>query len=190
MKSIYFFATKFRIYLIELPLIAMLVFAAIYNNRSKELFKFYPLIIALSLGIIFIFIYFLRLVRLNNVEVRCVGLFSSKDRVTLKKDRRLVLTLRKKKRLLIEVFGIGEAPLLDWVDPNEYLDYEINVFRARAVGGKGQAKKLLKYFDIPKEDFEEILELESFEKEYESISLSAKVGEKGKEISLKFIETI
>ena len=190
MKSIYFLATKLRIYLIELPLIAILIFAIIYNKHSTGLFKFYPLIIALCLGILFIFIYFLRLVKISTDEIRCLGLFSSKDRTALKKDRRLVLTLKKGKRLLVEVFGIGEAPLLDWVDPEEYTDSELNVFRAKAGGGERQAKKMLRYFDIPEEDFKKILDSECFEKEYEAISLSAKVGEKGKEISLRFTETI
>ena len=190
MKSIYFLATKLKVYIIELPLIALLVFAIIYNKHSKELLKFYPLQIALSLGIVFIFIYFLRLVRLNTDEVRCIGLFSSKDRASLKKGRRLVLTLRKGRKLRIEVFAKGEAPLLDWVNPEDYTDSEINVFRTKAVGGAGSAKKLLKYFDIPSDDFEEILNSESFEKEYEAINLTSKLSENGQEISLKFTETL
>ena len=128
--------------------------------------------------------------RLNTDEVRCLGLFSSKDRVALKKDRRLVLTLKKGRKLLIEVFATGEAPLLDWVNPEDYLDSEINVFRAKAVGGLASAKKLLKYFDIPTEDFEKILSDEAFEKEYEAISLASKTEEIGKKISLKFTKTI
>ncbi len=190
MKSIYFFATKLRVYLIELPLIALLVFAIIYNKHSTNLFKFYPLQVLLILGIVFIFIYFLRFVRLNTDEVRCIGLFSSKDRVALKKGRCLVLTLKKHRKLLVEVFGIGEAPLLDWVNPEEYADSEINIFRAKAVGGEASAKKLLKYFDIPKDDFEAILKSESFEKEYEAITLSVTNTEIGKKIRLTFTETI
>ncbi len=190
MKSIYFFSTKLKIYITELPLVVLLVFAIIYNKHSNGLLKFYPLQVLLILGIIFIFIYFLRFVRLNTDEVRCIGLFSSKDRVALKKDRRLVLSLKKGRRLLVEVFGIGEAPLLDWVNPEEYSDSEINIFRAKAVGGARSAKKMLKYFDIPQNDFEEILKNESFEKEYEAISLSVTNTEDSKKISLRFTKTI
>ena len=190
MKSIYFFSTKPRVYLTELPLIALLVLAIVYNKHSTGLLKFYPLMVLLVLGMAFIFIYFLRFVRINTDEARVIGLFSSKDRVALKKDRRLVLTLKKGRRLRVEVFSTGEAPLLDWVNPEEYSDEELNVFRAKAVGGEGSAKRMLKYFDIPTEDFEKILKSESFEKEYEAISLSAMNTKECRRISLKFTETI
>ena len=190
MKGIYFFSTKLRVYLTELPLIALLVFAIIFNDKADTLFKLYPLITALILGIIFIFIYFLRFVKISTDEVRCIGLFTSRDSTALKKDRRLVITLKKHKRLLVEVFAIGEAPLLDWVNPEEYRDSELNVFRAKTLGAKRSAKKLLSYFDIDESDFEKILDGESFEKEYEAITLFAITGENGKVISLKFNETI
>ncbi len=190
MKSIYFFSTKLAVYLTELPMIVFLVLAIAYNNNADTLFKLYPLQAALIALMIFTFVYFLRFVKLSADEVRCVGLFSSKDRVALKKNRCLVLTLKKRRKLLFEVFSIGEAPLLDWVNPEDYTNSEINIFRAKSVGGERSAKKMLKYFDIPNDDFSEILESESFEKEYEAIILSATTTDLGRKISLRFTETI
>jgi len=190
MKSIYLFSTKLKVYLIELPLIVLLILAIAYNDSSKGLLKLYPLQVALILGMIFIFIYFLQLVKISTDEVRCIGLFSSKDSAIIKKDKKLVITLIKRRRLLIELFGIGEAPLLDWVNPEDYKDTEINLFKTKCVGAKRAAKKILKYFDIDKNDFDEILENESFKKEYEAITLETRISENGKEISLRFNETL
>ncbi len=190
MKNIYFFSTKLIVYLLELPLLALLIFAIAYNNKSDELLKLYPLQVLLILGVVFIFIYFLRFVKINTDEVRCIGLFSSKDSVSIKKDRRLVFTLMKHGNLLVEVFGIGEAPTLDWVNPEDYKNSEINLFRKTTTGSKRAAKRLLSYFDIDKEDFDEIFESESYTKDYEFITLSTKASENGKEISLRFNETL
>ena len=190
MKSIYFFSSKLRVYLTELPMIIFLILSIAYNDKMDTRIKLYPLIIALSLLIIFTFIYFLRFVKISTDEVRCSGLFSSRDRAVIKKDKRLVLTLMKKRRILIEIFGIGEAPTLDWVDPNDYVDSEINLFRTKSVGGKRAAKRLLSYFDIDKKDFDSIIDGESFKGEYEFITLISEIGKNGKEISLKFNETI
>ena len=190
MKSIYLLGTKLKVFLIELPLIFLLILSIIYNGNAKNPGKLYPLIITLSLGIVFIFIYFLRLVRIKTEEVRCLGLFSSKDSIALKKDRRLVITVKAHGRLLVEVFGTGEAPLLDWVDPEDYLDKEINLFRSRAIGTERAARRIMKYFGIPKSDFKEIFKTEAFTKEYETVILTTGDAPLGKEFSLKFTETI
>ena len=190
MKSIYFLSTKLRYYLVELPLIVLLAFAIINNGASKEPLKLYPLIITTSLGIVFIFIYFLRLVKISTDEVRCVGIFSSRDSVVIKKDKRLVITVMKHNKLLVEVFGIGEVPTLDWVDPEDYKDTELNLLRTKTVGSERAAKRILSYFDIDKEDFAEIFENENFTKEYEFITLTSRKTEKGREIGLKFNETL
>lgn len=190
MKSIYILSTKLLIYLMELPLIALLILAIAYNDHADGVFKFYPMQIVSILGMIFIFLYFLRFVKISTDEVRCKGIFSSKNHASLKKDRRLVLTLMKHKEIRIEVFGVGEAPLLDWVDPEEFKDSEINILRTTTCGSNKTAKKVLSYFDIDKNDFDKIFDSESFEKEYEFISLSVKKAELGKEISLKFNETL
>jgi hypothetical protein len=175
---------------LELPLVILLILAIAYNDNSKELLKLYPLQILLILGMIFIFIYFFRLVKLNTDEVRCIGLFSSKDSAIIKQDKRLAVTLMSRGRLMIEVFGIGEAPLLDWVNPEDYKNSEINLFRTKCVGSKRAAKKILSYFDIDKTDFDKIFENESFEKEYEAITLKTCLSENGKEISLRFNKTL
>ena len=78
MKSIYILSTKLLIYLMELPLIALLILAIAYNDHADGVFKFYPMQIVSILGMIFIFLYFLRFVKISTDEVRCKGIFSSK----------------------------------------------------------------------------------------------------------------
>ena len=190
MKSIYFFSTKLRYYLTLIPPIALLIFAIFNNGNSTSPLKLYPLQIALVLIIIFMFLFLFRFVKINMSEVRCVGLFSSKDSAAIKKNRCLVFTLKKHKRIVVEIFSIGEPPLLDWVDPEDYLDAKINIFRAKTIGANRALKKLLSYFDIDKEDFEKIIKADNFEKEYEFISLTSRTTENGKEVSLKFNETL
>lgn len=190
MKSIYLFSTKLWVYLTELPLIILLLLAISYNDSVKGLVKLYPLQILLVLGMIFILIYFFRIVRINAEEIRCIGWFSSRDSIIVKKDRRLKITLMKRGMIMLELFGIGESPELDWVDPEEYKNSEINLFRTKAVGSRRTLEKILSYFSIEKSDFDKILSEKDFSKEYEYISLSSVDTENGRAVSLKFKETI
>ncbi len=190
MKRLYFFCTKIWYYITELPIILLLVIAALYNDKSSELFKLYPLIVFLSLTIVFIFIYLFRALRISYEDIKSIGLFSSRERVILKKGRTLKITMLKRHNLKIEVFGKNEAPALDWVDPEEYIDKEFNLFRERMLGGEGSVKKILKYFGFPEDCFEQALSYENFSFDTDKITLIAAEEYEMRTISLRFKETV
>ena len=65
MKKITLFGTGWLMYLTELPLIALLLICINYNSGVETVFKLYPLIFALTGGIIFIFIYLYRTIDIS-----------------------------------------------------------------------------------------------------------------------------
>ncbi len=186
MKKIRLFCTKPWYYLIELPLILLLIICFKYNNDVKSVFKLYPLIIALILGIVFIFIYFLRFLKITYEEVRTQGWFSTHDSALIVKDKRLALTLFKHNRIRVELFG----PATDLMYENDYKVSELNLFRARANGGVRTAKKILAYFDVSADDFENIFGKECFTAEYENVSLKSEIINENRTVSIKFKETL
>ncbi len=150
----YLFATKLRYFWIVLPMTGMLSAALILNKYAEGLLKLYPLIVFLSGCIIFTFVYLFRVVGLGYDEVRTIGLFSSREHVMINKDRTLVLTLMKKRRIKIELFGNDNIlAQLDWLCANEDGSIpDINLFRTRAIGSKGSVIGILKFYGVPSKD--------------------------------------
>lgn len=190
MKSIFIFASRLRVYLTEIPPAVLFTLAIIYNDRADELMKLYPLIVVLGALMLFIGVYFFRAVLITGEEVRCVGRFSSRDKVLIKKDRTLVITLLKRKRLRIEVFGIpdGSCDGFAWLESEE--PTEINLFRAKANGGRGTAKKILRYFDTPESDIEKIIGTADFSANYENTAVTTDVENESQRIKIFFKETV
>jgi len=190
MKKIYLFCTKLRMFLCELPPLFLLVLCIINNPIAPGLLKLWPLIIALCGFMVFIIIFFTRFISISDEEVRIHGMFSSKDRSDLCKDRSLIITLKPKKKLYIEVNGSGEKPAFDWMKDTEIVRSEYNLFRERAVGARRSAEKILRYFFVPREDIEKIFDCESFEKCYDNISVKSELSEKNKIIRIDFLKTV
>ncbi len=189
MKHLYFFCTKLWYYIAELPLIALLAIALIYNDTSKEILKLYPLIIFLCAAIIFVFLYFFRFIKINREEVRSTGVFSARESALIKKGRSLKLTLRKNFTFKAELYGLNEAPTLEWIDPEEYKDTPVNLFRARAVGSTASVKRVLKYFSVDESSYEMIFSSEDFESLFDKITLRAYTENENRVIELHFNET-
>ncbi len=191
MKKLYLFCTKAKNFLTLIPPIILLVVAIIYNDYSKDPFKLYLLQVVAIIGIIFILVYFSQFIKIGYEEIRCLGLFSSKDSCLIKEGNRLVLTMYKKSNILVEIFGIDDAPALDWIDKEECLTKEINLFRARAVGGKATVSRILKYFGVDNDHHKAIFDTESFNSDYELVSVSANtVLDNRREISLTLKDTL
>ena len=189
MKGIFIFCTRLWAFLIEIPVIFLLLFAMNFNDEVTTPLKLYPLIVFCFLLIGFIFIYFFRGIYLSFEEVRMMGLFSSRDRALISKDKELLITVRKFGKVKIELFGTNEKPTLEWLREDETTS-KINLFRENAVGGKGSVKKILKLFEIPAENFGEILGSEEFTTEDAKIKLSAATVNEERQISIFFKETI
>ncbi len=191
MKKITLFGTGWLMYLTELPLIALLLICINYNSGVETVFKLYPLIFALTGGIIFIFIYLYRTIDISYDMIRAGGRFSSREKAIITKGKTLLITMYTRGKLKIELFGYDEKPpMLDWAIDEDYQNIEVNLFRDRAVGGAASVRRVLKFFDVPDEDIEALLEADNFAKSYKSIELSSERKNEIKEIRINFTETL
>jgi len=190
MKGILLFCTKLWIYLSELPLIILLMIAIKQNGNVDTPVRLYPLIIMLIIGIILIFLYYFRMVKISFDEIRMLGLFSSRDKAIIKKNRTLSFTLWPKGKMIVELSGNDEAPALDWIDPEDYAGMSVNLFRAKTVGTERTLKHCLIYFGVPAEDIETILRDAPTEREYDDFTLSASTVNEHKTVNLTFKENI
>ncbi|MBQ8879833.1 MAG: hypothetical protein IJY69_03205 [Clostridia bacterium] len=188
MKSIILLSTKAAMYLTEIPII-FLMWAAIYFNSGAEgLLKLYPLIIACGAIIIFIFIYLLRAVVIGYEEVRSFGPFSSKDRAVISKGKILSLTLKRRRKIKVELFGYDDAPMLDWAK-DQGARYA-NLYRDVAVGGMSAVRRVLSFFGFDKEQICSIIESEEQVVKIHGIIAKKSVSNGEAVYSLEFTETL
>ena len=150
MKKLFLFSTKLRYFWTIIPAIFLLIVAIIYNNAVDSVFKLYPLIVALSGVIVFMVLYFYRAVIISHDDLRCVGRFSSKEYSTIKPQNSLVITIMKRKRASIELYGINDTRDFDWSREDERV--EINLFRARTNASQSTIKKIITYFGFTSDD--------------------------------------
>lgn len=191
MKKIILFSTRWTMYLTELPLLFVLYFAIKYNSEVDLLVKLYPLIIALIGGAVFIFVYLFRLVEISYDMIKATGFYSSREKALITEGKTLVITMKKRRKLKIELFGCDEAPpMLDWALDEDYTNIEVNLFRDRAIGGSAQVRKILKYFDVSAEDIRCALDGEKHAAVYECFELSSEKKEDIREIKIKFTQTM
>ncbi len=188
-KKKYLFCTKAWYYLTELPFIVLLALCIYYNPMTKTTFKLVPLIVALCLGMVFVFIFFFRIIVISHEQIRYRGLFSSRDKAEINKDKTLIITMRKGANLKVELYGnTGVQSLYESMRDEPPMD--IYLFRGRAIGGARTVRSLLSYFEVPSEDITEILGQQSFTGEYELTSVSSETKESEKEIRIRMKETI
>lgn len=189
MKKKHLFCTKIWFYLTEIPLALFLYVACYYNFTSDNPWQFIPLIVILTLVMAFIGIYFFRAITVSFEEIRYRGLFSSRDRAIINKDKTLIITLRPHGNLGIYLYGNdGRPPLFDGLKGEESID--IYLFRGRAVGGKRTAASLLRYFGIAEADIDAALTQAYHFAQAESVALSSELSEDVKEIKIKFKQTV
>ena len=188
-KKKYLFSTNPLMYLTEIPPIALLITCIIFNNRAVGDRKLYPLIIALSLAIIFIIVYLFRFIKISKEELRCIGPFSSHDTAIINKDKTLIITMLGHGRLRIALFGNdGQPPMFEGLRGEPSID--IYLFRAKAVGTRRSVVSVLNYFGIPQEDAERAVLEEKYSSDYEDVILSAERIEDIREIRVTFKKTL
>ena len=171
MKRIYLFCTKLWVYLTEIPVITIFCLALKFNSHSEETFKFYPLIFASAFFIIFIFVYFFRYVSVSKDEIRCHGVFSSKDNALISENKTLVIALYPNLNMKLELYeDASKNPAFEWMKAGDVAHREVCIFRASAVGGKRSAIKILEYFSLPKEKSAEAM-TDGFEFENDCVSI-------------------
>ena len=178
-------------FLTEIPLIATLILAIIYTDTAGGLLGLYPLIVAVSLGIVAIFVYLFRVIIISFEEVKIIGLFSSKDKAIINKGKTLILTQRKRGRLKVTLFGNdGQRPALDWASTEDYELIDINLFRESAVGGCRAILRTAGYFGIPKDTAMALLNGEADAYETDELTATVTTREGEKDLRILFKKTI
>ena len=156
MKNVFLLSTRLSMFLTEIPLIALVTVAIHFNESAEGWAKLYPLITVTAAAVVFIMVYLFRGVLINCEEIRSVGLFSSKDHASISKNKSLVITLMKKNKLKLELFGEDDAPGLDWLRDVGRRDY-VNLYRDVAYGGIKGVRRLLSAFDFDKHQINSLL---------------------------------
>ena len=158
MKSLFLFGTKLRMYWVILPIALLLAICIRYNSESDALLMLFPLITVLILGIIFIFIYYFRAVRISYDEIRHVGLFSGRDSAIINEGKTLILKRLGGNRLQITLFGNdGILPELDWLKSTGDAPRDISLFRGKVIFYKRSAVKIMQYFGLTATECNQIL---------------------------------
>lgn len=189
MKKKYLFCTKIWFYLSEIPLLFLLYVACQYNFTSSNPWQFIPLILILTAVILFIGIYFFRMISLSYEMVRYHGLFSSHDNAMINKDKTLIITLKRRSYIGISLYGNdGKEPMFEGLRDEGPID--IFLFRGRVVGGKGTVRSILKYYGISASDVDAAFANESYSAETDDISFTAEHSEDIREFRLKFKRTV
>jgi len=190
MKSIYLFCTKPWVYLTEIPVVALFWIAITFNKFSDHPLKFYPLIITSGFFIIFIMVYFFRMVSINNDEIRCLGVFSSKDSALITENKTLVISLHPRFKLKLELYEDASInPAFEWMKADDVMHRDVCIFRARAVGAKKSAGKILEFFTVPKEALSRATE-NGFNFENESVKVETFLENEVIKIKIHFKITI
>ena len=189
MKKKYLFCTKLWFYLTEIPLALLLAAAIYYGPMTEGVFKLVPLMVTIISAMLFILVYFFRIVVISYEEVRYRGLFSSRDRAFINKDKTLIITMYPHGNLDIDLFGNdGQPPMFAGLKDEPPID--IYLFRGRTIGSRRTVRSILGYFDIPDDDAMAALCDDSFAREYELVSFSSEKKEDIRELRIKFKETI
>ena len=190
MKNVYLFCTKIAVYLTELPVLILLWTAMRYNDRSEEVFKLYPLIFILSFAVIFILVYFFRMISVSRDEIRYLGIFSSRDSALITEGKTLVVKLLKHRKIRIELYDdAAREPAFEWMKAEDAVHRDVCVFRGKALGGSASAIDILALFSVPHDTAKRIA---AGDAEYEDENLSV-VSEKengSTEFKIKFKTTL
>ena len=188
MRSLYFFYTKPRMYLTLIPLIAVLAVSIFNNSMMTGLVKLYPLILASAGGIVFIIVYLFRIVKLNTEEIRSIGPYSSKEFVTLEEGKTLVMILRPKHKLKLEVTGRSDGGIYSWSEGED--EHDINLYRDIVNGGKRTVSRILRYYGVSDEDARELISGDADVKECDHLTVTKSSGDEGDTYSVYFKVTI
>ena len=174
MNSVYLLKMRLWAFLIEIPLMTLLMICWNMNSEVDELLGLYPLIIALAGGIIFLAVYLFRLVEVSWEEIRDIGLFTRRDSGLISKGRTIELRLKAHGVVGITLMGHdSEYAGFDWLRPEDGAPSDIALYRGNAYGGKSAIKKLLCYFGASADDASALVEMNSTSAEFEYASAVA-----------------
>lgn len=188
----FLFSTRLKFFWVLIPMVILMCVTLAFNSYSDELLKFYPLIIFLGACIIFTFVFLFRVVGIGFDEVRTIGLFSSRERAVINEGKTLTITLLPHRKLFIELFGNdGVLAELDWLSKNEDGSIpDINLFRAKAVGGMRAVKKILKFYGLAQADITALTDAGApYSDDLVEVTASNEANNNYLQINIKFIAT-
>ncbi len=190
MRNVYLFCTRIAVYLTELPILILLWSAMKYNSESEELFKLYPLIVTLSFAVIFILVYFFRLISVSRDEIRYLGVFSSRDSALITEGKTLVVKLLKRRRIRIELYDdAAREPAFEWMKAEDAIHRDVCVFRGKAIGSGANAIDILTLFSVPRDIAKDVIDGKG-EYEDENVCVTSERRDQSTEFKIKFKTTI
>ena len=191
MKSVFLLKMRPWVYLTEIPLMILLVICWNTSELVGGLVGLWPLIIFLMAMIIFLSIYFFRLVEVSWEEIRDIGRFTKGDSAVINEGRTLNIKLLSRGRIKLTLMGHdGEYAGFDWMKPEDGEPQDIAMYRGNAYGGERAAKRLLLYFGADEADFAGIFGEGRCEREYEFASVVATGEDDGRLISIRINRTL
>ena len=189
MKSLFLFSTRLRYFLTEIPPLLLLIISIKYNFKVDSTIKLYPLITVIIGVVVFIFLYFFRGVKINFEEIKCVGLFSTRESAVINAGKTLHISILPKQKIRVELYGENDDyKTYAWLKNED--GAEINLFRSKALGGIGTVRKILSYFGAECEDIEKAFTDEVFSADYEKIILTSETIDEKKTFKIYFKETV
>ncbi len=190
MKKTFLFCTKPIFFLTEIPPLVLLIIAISQNNQADGFLKLYPLIAVLCICITMIFLYYFRLISISFEEIQTVGVFSSRDHAIIDKGKTLTAIIKPNGYVKIELSEKVANSSFSWSRDNELPLTDMNLYRERAIGGKGAVVRILKYFSVSREDQNNVFTEKKFEKVYENFILTSSLEDGERHISIEFTQTV
>lgn len=189
-KFLFFPNTIFRPIIVSFPLVFLFVMAIRLNPAVDSPGKLYPLIIFSGLAVIFTFVFFFRPVILSRDEIKSIGPFSSQDKAIINDGKTLIITERKGGLVSIDLYGNdGINADLDWLK-NEAVAHDTYLFKSRVLGGVAAMKRILLLYGIDNDLTDAIIACDNTEKAVSGLIISLSKQEFGKEMRIKFTETL
>ncbi len=189
MKSITLFCTKMRFFLGEIPLIFLLIVSIIYNGGYDGPMKLYPLIVFCCAAIIFLAVYFFRAVKISYSEIKDIGRFSDRSIAIINAGKTIILKLKKRRTVSVELFGNDGMPPLYSPEGEDTAPIDINLFRGRVIGGTRAMKRVLKFFGAEADEIDRLIAGEG-KFEYENVNITSQNDENGLEVRIFMKNTV
>jgi hypothetical protein len=191
MKKLVLLSTHPLMLLTTLPIAVVLALSIYFNSYFESFIKLYPLIVVSALAIVFILLYLIRVVVISYDEVKIVGLFSSKDRAIINKDKTLIISQRRGRRLKVILFGNdGTRPALDWAQGDDFVPVDINLFKEIGYGGLGTIRRILRYFEVDENSVERLVSEERCNVCLDNLKISKTTVDGKFEYRILFLKTL
>lgn len=189
-KFLFFPNTIFRPIIVSIPMIFLFILSIRMNDAVDTPGGLIPLIIFSALATVFTYVFFFRPVILARDEVKSIGPFSTRDKAIINKDKTLIITERRHGLVSIDLYGnYGTNADLDWLK-NETVAHDTYLFKSKVLGGVSTMKSVLLFFGVEQGLVDSILSSDNAEREAYGLKISLSTKEDGKELRIKFTETL